>query len=215
MILKRFLSIVSITLLLVVVFGLSVYACTDLVAGKDATIDGSVMTSHTVDWRYDSDIQIVPAQDHKPGEMAPIYENIPYNEQAASPLIKLGEIPQVPHTYKYFHGAYPYANEFQLIIGETTIGGAPETINSEDAIMTIEQAEIFALERTKTAREAIKLMGELMEKYGFRQSAYLGECLTVTDPNEAWVFEVFGVGPIWSPKSGKSGAVWADSKGSG
>lgn len=207
---KKLILVVSIAFILVTAFGVGVYAfCTDVVAGKDATIDGSVMTSHTVDWRYDSDIDIRPAQDHKLGEMAPVYENIPYNEQAANPLIKLGEIPQVLHTYKYFHGAYPYANEFQLIIGETTIGGASETINSEDAIMTIEQAEIFALERTKTAREAIKLMGELMEKYGYRQSAHLGECLTVTDPNEAWVFEVFGVGPIWSPKTGKSGAVWA------
>lgn len=207
---KKLIFVVSITFILMAAFGVGVYAfCTDVVAGKDATIDGSVMTSHTVDWRYDSDIQIVPAQDYAPGTMAPVYYNIPYNEQAANPLIKLGEIPQVPHTYKYFHGAYPYANEFQLIIGETTIGGASETINSEDAIMTIEQAEIFALERTKTAREAIKLMGELMEKYGYRQSAHLGECLTVTDPNEAWVFEVFGVGPIWSPKTGKPGAVWA------
>ena len=214
----KLLSFIGITLVLFVVFVFAVYAntymggCTDVVAGKDATIDGSVMTAHTVDWRYDSDIDIRPAQDHAPGTMAPIYENIPYNEQAANPLIKLGEIPQVPHTYKYFHGAYPYANEHQLIIGETTLGGEKNTVNSPEAIMTIEQAEVFALERTKTAREACKLMGELMEKYGFRESAYLGECLTVTDPYEAWVFEVFGVGPLWTPESGKSGAVWAAQK---
>ena len=120
-------SLIGITLVLFVVFVFAVYAntymggCTDVVAGKDATIDGSVMTAHTVDWRYDSDIDIRPAQDHAPGTMAPVYENIPYNEQAANPLIKLGEIPQVAHTYKYFHGAYPYANEHQLIIGETTL----------------------------------------------------------------------------------------------
>lgn len=215
---RKSVFVVSIALVLFVVFVFAVYAntgrggCTDVVAGKDATIDGSVMTAHTVDWRYDSDIDIRPAQDHAPGTMAPIYENIPYNEQAANPLIKLGEIPQVPHTYKYFHGAYPYANEFQLIIGETTLGGEKNTVNSPEAIMTIEQAEVFALERTKTAREAIKLMGELLEKYGFRESAYLGECLTVTDPYEAWVFEVFGVGPLWTPESGKSGAVWAAQK---
>ena len=74
---KKSVFVVSIALVLFTIFGLATYACTDVVAGKDATIDGSVMTSHTVDWRYDSDIMIVPAQDHAPGTMAPIYENIP------------------------------------------------------------------------------------------------------------------------------------------
>ena len=184
-------------------------ACTDVVAGKKATIDGSVMTAHTVDWRYNSEIRIVPAQDHKPGTMVPIYENIPYNEQAERPLKKLGEIPQAAHTYKYFHGAYPYANEHQVIIGETTLGGEKATKNSDKAIMTIEQAEVIALQRCKTARETVKMIGSLMEKYGFRESAYLGECLTIMDPNEVWVFEVFGVGPLWTPEEGKPGAVWA------
>lgn len=202
-------SLLVMVLVASMVFGLQLaaVACTDIVVGKEATTDGSVITSHTVDGRYDSRIQIIPAEDHEPGSMAPVYENIVYADRME--LEKLGEIPQAEQTYKYFHGAYPYANEHQLIIGETTLGGDRKTTNSDEAIMTIEQLEVFALQRTKTAREAIKLMGRLAEEYGYRQSCYLGECLTVTDANEAWVFEIYGVGPLWSPESGKPGAVWA------
>ena len=148
----------------------------------------------------------MPAADHKSGEMAPVYKGILHGDR--KPLKKLGEIPQVDHTYKYFNVAYPFANENQVLMGETTIDGARETTNSQDAIMTIEQLEVFALQRAKTAREAIQIMGDLAVKYGYRASCHLGEALTVTDPNEAWVFEVFGVGPLWTPKSGKPGAVW-------
>ncbi|RCW88480.1 dipeptidase [Halanaerobium sp. DL-01] len=208
---KRKITTSTVLLLIItLVLSGSTFACTDIVVGKNASTDGSVITSHTVDGRYDSRIQIIPAQDHKAGTMAPVYENIVYADH--KDLVKLGEIPEVEHTYKYFHGAYPYANEHQLIIGETTIVGAPETANSDEAIMTIEQLEVFALQRCKTAREAVKLMGKLAEEYGFRESCYRGECLTVTDPNEAWVFEVFGVGPMWTKDSGKPGAVWAAKK---
>lgn len=184
----------------------NVYPCSNISAGKNATTDGSVITSHTCDGRYDSRVVIVPAQDWKPGTMAPVMENIVNGDEKA--LVKLGEIPQVPHTYKYFSIAYPFANEHQLLIGETTLGGAEETKNSDKAIMTIEQLEVFALQRCKTAREAVQLMGDLAVKYGYRESCYLGECLTVSDPNEVWVLEMFGTGPLWTPESGKPGAVW-------
>lgn len=198
---------VIIGMALILLAGWGVFACTDIVVGKKASADGSVITSHTCDGWYDSRLIIVPAADHEPGEMAPVYEWIIYADRR--PLEKLGEIPQVAHTYKYFNVAYPFANEHQVIIGETTICGHPKTRNSEYAIMTIEQLEVFALQRAKTAREAIRIMGELAEKYGYRESCELGECLTVIDPNEAWVFEIFGVGPTWTPDSGKPGAVWA------
>lgn len=209
--LKKFILIMSVTLICLFILSISSYAqvedsCTDIVVGKEASTDGSVITSHTVDGRYDSRIIIVPAADHEPGEMAPVYEWIVYADYV--PLEKLGEIPQVAHTYKYFNGAYPYANEHQVIIGETTLGGARETSNSDKAIMTIEQLEVFALQRAKTAREAIQIMGDLADEYGYRESCNLGECLTVTDPNEAWVLDMYGVGPLWTPESGKSGAVW-------
>jgi len=191
----------------IILLAWSGFGCTDIVVGKKATVDGSVITSHTVDCEYDSRLIVVPAQDFPPGSMAPVYEWIIYAHK--QPLVKLGEIPQVAHTYKYFHVGYSFANEHQVFIGETTIGGHPKTKNSEYAIMTIEQLQVFALQRAKTAREAVLIIGELAEKYGFRESCYLGECLTIIDPNEAWVMEIFGVGPLWTPDSGKPGAVWA------
>lgn len=190
-----------------VVLGGAVQACTDILVGRDASVDGSVITSHTCDGQYDSRLQIVPAAKHAPGDMAPVWEFIVNGD--LKPLKKLGEIPEAAETGKYFHIAYPFMNERQLIIGETTIGGRKETANSDRAIMTIEQLEVYALQRCSTAREAIQLMGDLAVKYGYRESCDLGECLTVSDRDEVWVFEIFGVGPLWTPESGKPGAVWA------
>jgi dipeptidase len=76
--------------------------------------------------------------------------------------------------------------------------------------MTIEQLTVFALQRAKTAREAVAVMGELSYKYGLLPSCGTeGECLTVTDPDEAWIFHVFSTGFAWTPESGKPGSVWA------
>lgn len=203
----RTVSKVLLALMLIVVFQTSAIACTNILVGKDASTDGSVITSHTVDGRYDSRILIYPAEDHEPGTMVPIFDNIVYGDRIE--LIELGQIPQVEHTYKYFHGGYPYANEHSVIIAETTIVGNRATTNSLEAIMTIEQLQELGLQRAKTAREAIEVIGELAVTYGFRESCWLGECLTISDPNEVWVFEVFGVGPFWTKDSGEPGAVWA------
>jgi len=188
-------------------FQIAAFACTDIMVAKGASVDGSVITSQTCDGRYDSRLTVIPAADHAEGEMVPIYEWGVYADRKE--LVKLGEIPQVPHTNQYFSIAYPFANEHQLIIGETTLGGARETTNSDAAIMTIEALSALALQRTDNARDAVLLMGELAVKYGYRTSCYLGECLTVSDPNEVWIFEVFGVGPLWSPEDGTPGAAWA------
>ena len=126
--------------------------------------------------------------------MAPVYEWIVYADRMD--LVKLGDSTGKAHTYQYFNVAYPMANEHQLIIGETTLGGARETANSDKAIMTIEQLEIFALQRTTNARDAIKLIGALAEEYGYRESCWLGRCITISDPNRVWVFEVTGPVPM-------------------
>jgi len=195
-----------IAILGVALFYTSLIACTDILAAKLATVDGSVICSQTVDGTYDSRILIQPAADHEPGSMTPVWEWIVYADRR--PLEKLGEIPQVEHTYQYFLTSYPFGNEKGLLMGETTLGGAKATANSPDAIMTVEQLQAFALQRCTTAREAILLMGELAEKYGYRESCNLGECITLADGKEAWVFEVYGVGPLWKPGDGP-GAVWA------
>ncbi|HDP94614.1 MAG TPA: peptidase [Candidatus Aminicenantes bacterium] len=189
-------------------------ACTLIAAGKKATIDGSVLVSHT-DTGADSRIFRVPAQTFKPGAMAPVYLDI---QDASLPLGDngriLGYVPQVEQTYAYFHSAYSHINEHQLAIGESTTSMRPElavTHETGKQIMTIEQAMIFALQRHKNAREATAFIGSLCTEYGFLPSSGAdgAEALVIADPNEAWVFEVFSVGPGWTPESGGPGAIWA------
>lgn len=155
-------------LCLVAALWLAVFPCAEIVVGKKASADGLIITTHTVACEYDSRLVVVPASDFPPGTMAPVYEWIIYAH--CKPLVKLGEIPQVPHTYKYLHVGYSFANEHQVFIAKTTIVGNPRTRNSEYATMTIDQLQAFALQRAKTAREAILIMGELAKKYGFRKS---------------------------------------------
>ena len=199
------------TVLLVTVFSITSLACTNILVGKEASTDGSVFTSHTVDGRYDSRIRVIPAQDHEEGAMLKIYRGKDF-KKAERPEVEpevVGEIPQVDHTYKYFESCYSLANEHQLFTAETTQGGARETKNSSEAIMSIRMLSRIALQRAKTAREAIKIMGDLAVRYGFAETAYLGECLSVADPNEVWMFEVYGAGPIWERDSDIPGAAWA------
>lgn len=193
-------------------------ACTSILVGKNASVDGSVMTTHTCDcgdcdwtWRY------VPAADHEPGEMRKIYhidqfKATPPEEGLKWDIVEKNftgvEIPQVPHTYAYLHGAFGYMNDQQVAIGESTIDTHERMKNpTPTAKIDITMLTILAVERCKTAREAIKLMGSLAEKYGYGNTD-TGEMLAVADPNEAWIFEIMPVGPLWSPKSGKPGALW-------
>ena len=103
-------------------------------------------------------------------------------------MYRKGVIPQVRHTYRYLDTAYPCLNEKQLAMGETTITGRKE-LKNPDGMFMIEELERIALERCTTARDAIRLMGELVRQYGYGDS---GECLTVADKNEVWIFEIQG-----------------------
>lgn len=195
-----------------VIMALPAPACTDVVVGKDASTDGSVITCHTADGAYyDAQIRFIPGQKFPPHTKADVFRNIVMEERGG--WVKIGEIPQVEETYGYFHVGYPAMNEHRLAIGETTIGQKEilKTVpNGGKAILTIEQLEVFALQRAKTAREAIAVIGELSQKYGFLPSCGTeGECLTITDPDEAWIFHIFSTGFAWTPESGKPGSVWA------
>ena len=188
-------------------------ACTDIIVGKGASIDGSVITSHT-GCCPECRVHVFPAQTFQRGDMAPVYYGL---QDVKKPLKEygkvLGYIPQVEKTYAYFHTGYPQMNEHQLAIGESTLSQKDELkvdISSGKQIMTIEQAQVFALQRCKTAREAIDLITTLVEKYGFLPSCGPeSEALCIADPNEAWVLEVFSVGPDWEPGSEELGAIWA------
>jgi len=192
--------------------------CTVIIVGKDASTDGSVMTTHTCDcglcdWTW----RLIPAADHKPGSMRKIYHINQFRPWPPSEGLKWDsyqkdvtdlEIPQVPHTFAYTHGAFGYMNDQQVALGESTIGTREKLENPTPAAkFDITMLTLLAMERAKTAREAIKIMGELGEKhgYGFTDT---GEMLAVSDPKEVWIFEIMPVGPLWTPKSGKPGAIW-------
>jgi len=193
-------------------------ACTVIMVGKNASADGSVITTHTCDCgSCDWTFRYVPAADHPAGSMRRIYHidqfgTIPPETGLKWDTVKDNftglEIPQVAHTYGYIHGAFGYMNDNQVAIGESTIGCLKKMQNETPTPkFDITMLTLLAMERAKTAREAIKIMGELAEKhgYGFTDT---GEMLGVADPNEVWAFEIMPVGPLWTPQSGKPGAVW-------
>jgi dipeptidase len=176
-------------------------SCTSIQVGRLATVDGSVITCHTCDGRYRQWVNIVPHQKWPDKSMNKIYSGKMHTETPTDlrGIIQTGEIPQVPETYRFLNTAYPCLNEQGLAIGETTIGGRRELVNNEGMFM-IEELERLVLERCKTAREAIKLIGELVKEYGYGD---FGECITIADGKEVWHFEIMGAGPL------EKGAVWA------
>ena len=173
-------------------------SCTSILVTKGASVDGSLMTTHSCDGSWEFRLKVVPSKTHKPGEIRPIYKGGGHGAERKQ-AVKVGEIPEVKQTFSRFDIAYPFINEKQLAIGESTFGGRRELYNPE-GMFDIMALQRIVLERTSTAREAIKLMGELVTKYGYSD---FGECLTLIDTKEAWVFEIIGAGPL------KMGAIWA------
>ena len=166
----------------------SAQACTNLIVGKKASKDGSVIISYSQD-DYGSfePLRVIPAADHPAGTMHPLYHYESNNY--------LGEIPEVAHTY----GVVGLMNEFQVSIHETTYGGRAELTDTISGLIDYGSLMVLGLQRSKTAREAIQVMTELTEKYGYESE---GESFTVADPNEAWILEMIGKGP------GRKGTVW-------
>jgi dipeptidase len=130
----------------------------------------------------------------------PVYWGTLFTEEAwdMTNVTRKGEIPEVKSTYAFLSTAYPCLNEKQLAIGETTIYGRRELINTE-GLFLIEELEKIALQRCTTARQAIALIGSLAEQYGYGDMA---ECITIADPREVWQLEIAGSGP------GKPSSLW-------
>jgi len=178
------------------------FTCTSIMVGKEASTDGSVMTSHTCDsHRTSSAIVVVPHKNNGKGAELLLTKR---SEDDSGPMerygrVPTGKIPQVQETYGYLAPAYASMNEYQVAIGESTFGGREE-LKSEAGLIDCETLTRLMLERTTTAREAIRVGGELIERYGWIDE---GEALTITDPEEVWLMEIVG--------SGKDvvGAVWA------
>ena len=162
-------------------------ACSNFIVGKKASVDGSVMCSYSADdygmFQY---LCHYPAAKHAKGEMRKIFDwdSNKYH----------GEIPEVAETYNVIGNI----NEWQVTIGETTYGGREEMVDST-GIMDYGSLIYVALQRSKTAREAIKVMTTLANTYGYNSE---GETFTICDPNEAWIMEMMGKG------AGSKGAVW-------
>ena len=175
--------------------------CTSLVVGRLATTDGSVITSHTCDGVSRTWIKVVPAAKHPRKEMVDIFKNTRKTafDGDTTGVRFAGQIPQARRTYAYLNTAYPCMNEKQVAMGETTFSG-PDTLRNGSSMFLIEELQRIALQRCDNARDAIRMMGTLAEKYGYADG---GECITVTDKKEAWFFEILGCG------RGKKGAVWA------
>ncbi|MCA1741459.1 MAG: C69 family dipeptidase, partial [Bacteroidales bacterium] len=174
--------------------------CTSIMVGRLASTDGSVMTSHTCDGRYRTWLEVVPAMTFARDTVHPVYWGTMHTEAAwdMTNVTRKGEIPEVKSTYAFLSTAYPCLNEKQLAIGETTIYGRKELINTE-GLFLIEELEKIALQRCTTARQAIALIGSLAEQYGYGDMA---ECITIADPKEVWQLEIAGSGP------GKPSSLW-------
>jgi dipeptidase len=177
-------------------------ACTSIMVGRKASADGSVMTSHTCD-SHDgsSQIFIVPAKKHAPGEEVLLTRRQPDNtgpmkRQGRKPT---GSIPQVAETFGYIAGEYGIMNEHQLAIGESTFGGRQQ-LHSDKGLIDCDMLTRLMLERAQTAREAIRVAGDLLEKYGWCDE---GEALTIADTREVWLMEIVG------PGKGAVGSIWA------
>ncbi|WP_367362208.1 dipeptidase [Mesotoga sp.] len=193
------------------------WACTTVIVTKGASVDGSVMTSHSCDCgECDFRYVYIPAADFEAGSKRPVYpfhEPYPryvgkdmgptYDDPNFAPYEPLGYIDQVEHTFAYYEAAYGVINEHQVAIGECTCSAKvyAQPVAGE-CIFDIAALSKVALERCTTARDAVQLMGDLAVEYGYYG---WGETLTVTDPNEAWVFEVCA-----SPD--KKSALWAAKK---
>lgn len=175
--------------------------CTSIMVGRLATTDGSVITCHTCDGNYRTWVNIVPPAQHSEGEMTKIYTGKMHTETSwdLRGITEKGEIPQVAETYAFLNTAYPCMNQHQLAIGETTFGGK-KALRSDQGMFMIEELERMALERCTNARDAIRLIGDLVKEYGYVD---WGECITIADPKEVWQLEILG------PGLGQKGAVWA------
>ena len=162
-------------------------ACTNMLVGKKASVNGSTMISYNADSHtLYGELYFTPAADHAPGAMRKVIEwdtNKP-----------LGEIPQPAHTYRVVGNV----NEWQVTIAESTWGGR-HNLSDENGIIDYGSLIYIALERSKTAREAIDVMTSLVSEYGYYSS---GETFSIGDPNEIWVMDLTGKG------TGNTGAVW-------
>lgn len=174
------------------------WACTNIIVGKKASKTGSTMISYSADsHQLYGELYYTPAADHAPGEMRKVVEWDTYKP--------LGEIPQPAHTYRVVGNV----NEWQVTVAESTWGG-DESLMDKTALIDYGSLIYIALERSKTAREALDVMTQLVAEYGYYSE---GESFSIGDPNEVWVMDLIGKGTPGekignTDVMGEKGAVW-------
>ncbi len=173
-------------------------ACTNFLVTPGASVNGTAMITYAADAHVlYGELYFKPAADYPPGTMLDVYE---WDTNKF-----LGRIPQLSHTFSTVGNM----NEHQVAIGETTYGGRSE-LRDSTGIIDYGSLIYITLQRARTAREAIKIMGELVAEYGYASS---GESFSIADPNEVWIMELIGKGNEMVTENGKTynkykGAVW-------
>jgi len=169
------------------VLSTTVYPCTNFLISKGASADGSTMITYSADSHVlYGDLLYIPAGNHIEGSLIDVYD---WDDGSFH-----GQIRQVAHTYAVIGNM----NEHQVTIGETTYGGRPE-LQDSTGIIDYGSLMFLALQRARTARQAIQVMGDLVAEYGYCSE---GETFSIGDPNEVWIMDLIGKGP------GRKGAVW-------
>ena len=226
-------NLLFIFFIVVVIFSVSplTHACTTIVCGRNASVDGSVMAAHTSDGGGTLDPRLVhiPSRDFPDGAMRPIYaspevypryvgtergaseyypENCQSTPEKCAAMDPIGYIPEVPHTFSYFESTYGIMNEHQVGLAESTCSAVFSTNsidNGGSALLSIDQLSHLAMERASTSREAVMIMGSLAEKYGFygESDSFEGgaESLLVSGPTEAFIFHIL-------PDPTGTSAIW-------
>lgn len=228
-------KVIVAVLVLNAISAVNALACTTLLVSRGASEDGSVMVGHSDDSElFDQRLVHVPAADHKPGSLRPVYYDAAalgdrpeyhaymlrryvgidrgpvYNEPDRPQSIPLGYIPQVEHTYAYFEGSYAIMNEHQVMFGECTDGTKiqPDPVPGKLIFYSAELSRVAA-ERCTTARQAVELIGHLIETFGYYGT---GETLPIGDKEEGWIMEMApspeGEGGLWVARKVPEGEVF-------
>lgn len=192
---KKFLTKLAVGLAALSFVNVDAEACTIMLVTKGAAADGNVFISHCDDgFGNDPNTVFVPAKNHKKGSLRPVYSS-------AATAKAIGHIPEVEHTYAYIDADYPAVNEHGLMLAECTdlCAWLPEIPYKEGGgIFYSSELGRVAMERCKTAREAIKLMGKLVDEYGIYGKS---KTMFVADKDEGWIFEMQptpdGKGGLW------------------
>lgn len=206
--------------LFLLAISLSAFACTSFIVGKKASVDGSTMITISQDQPvYDFRLEYIPAKDHKPGTMKTLYDypqSFRWWDEYGNPIdahapeLIAAEIPEVPHTYGYIRRMFGVMNEYQLSTGMATMSNMylRNELWSQETKLRMTTLSYLAMERAKTAREAIKVIAKFAEEYGFKGERIAGKTLVIGDPSEVWVLHMIEPGPFWTPGCGELGCIW-------